>query len=129
MHYLKKLMKRFIMRADVTITPTQKVMDLMKSYNIPGHYEIIPTGIQLDKFKRENYDPKKVLELKASLSIKEDEFVYLFLGRISREKSIPVLLDAFAEVSNDLKAKFLIIGDGPAMAELKDRVKRLKNRR
>ncbi|PKK85541.1 MAG: glycosyltransferase family 4 protein, partial [Tenericutes bacterium HGW-Tenericutes-8] len=100
MHYLKKLMKRFILRADVTITPTQKVMDLMKSYNIPGHYEIIPTGIQLDKFKRENYDPNKVLELKASLGIKADEFVYLFLGRVSREKSIPVLLDAFAEIAS-----------------------------
>lgn len=126
MHYLKKLMKRFITRADVTITPTQKVMDLMKSYNIPGQYEIIPTGIQLDKFKRENYDENKVKALKASLGINPDEFVYLFLGRISREKSIPVLLDAFAEISNDVKAKFLIIGDGPAMSELKDKVKRLK---
>ncbi|MDY0210581.1 MAG: glycosyltransferase family 4 protein [Acholeplasma sp.] len=125
MHYLKKLMKRFIKRADVTITPTKKVMDLMRSYDIEGHYEIIPTGIQLDKFKRENYEPSKIEELKKSLGL-ENEFVYLFLGRISREKSIDVLLDAFAQVAHEQKSKFLIIGDGPAMSELKDKVKKLK---
>lgn len=126
MHYLKKLMKRFINRADVTITPTQKVKDLMISYGIEAEYEVIPTGIQLEKFKKENYDPLKVLELKESLGIGKDEFVYLFLGRISKEKSISVLLDAFSEVKADVKAKFLIIGDGPAMFELKERVKKLK---
>jgi 1,2-diacylglycerol 3-alpha-glucosyltransferase len=125
MHYLKKLMKRFIRRADVTITPTQKVLDLMKSYNIDGHYEIIPTGIQLDKFKRENYEESRILELKKSLGI-ENDFVYLFLGRISAEKSIDVLLDAYSQVAKEQKSKFLIIGDGPAMSQLKDKVKKLK---
>lgn len=125
MHYLKKLMKRFIRRSDVTITPTQKVMDLMKSYNIDGHYEIIPTGIQLDKFKRENYEESRILELKKSLGI-ENDFVYLFLGRISAEKSIDVLLDAYSQVAKEQKSKFLIIGDGPAMSQLKDKVKKLK---
>ena len=125
MHYLKKLMKRFILRADVTITPTQKVLDLMKSYDIHGHYEIIPTGIKLDKFVGENYTQEQVSTLKQSLGIQPDEFVYLFLGRVSKEKSIPVLINAFAEIHKDVKAKFLIIGDGPAMNELKDLVETL----
>ena len=87
---------------------------------------VVPTGIQLEKFKSTNHDKEKVLALKESLGIKKDEFVYFFLGRISKEKSIDVLLDAFAKIEKDVEAKFLIVGDGPAMSELKDRVKKLK---
>ena len=95
----------------------------MLSYNIPGNYKIVPTGINLEKFKSETYKEEDVLKLKESLGLK-DEFVCLFIGRVSSEKSIDVLLKGFRQINNE-NMKFLIVGDGPYMGELKDLVKKL----
>lgn len=119
---LIKLMRSFIKRADVTIVPSQKTKDLMLSYNIEGNYQIIPTGIELNKFYEKNYSQEQVTELKESLGLK-DEYVCLFVGRISEEKSINVLIKGFKE-SNHNNMKFLIVGDGPYMNALKALVKK-----
>jgi len=47
---------------------------------------------------------------------KHDELVVLFLGRVSEDKGIPLLLEAWANVTNDLpegtSARLLVAGDG-----------------
>ena len=121
---LKSLMRRYILRADVTITPSQKIKDLMLSYNIPGNYEIVPTGINLKKFRRSTYKEEEIKALKDSLGLKDDEFVCLFVGRISAEKSIEVLIDGFYHANNE-KMKFVIVGDGPHKSNLESMVKKL----
>lgn len=123
MAIVKKMLRRYVKSSQVTIVPSKKILDLMLSYNIPGNYKIVPTGINLEKFKSETYKEEDVLKLKESLGLK-DEFVCLFIGRVSSEKSIDVLLKGFRQINNE-NMKFLIVGDGPYMGELKDLVKKL----
>ncbi|MFA7376353.1 MAG: glycosyltransferase family 4 protein [Acholeplasmataceae bacterium] len=125
MHYLKKLMTRFIKRAEITIAPTQKVLDLMKSYKIEGDYHIVPTGINLSKFESDKYTKEQVDDLKASIGIPNDKFVCLFIGRMSAEKSIDVLLDGFSKINHE-NAVFLLVGDGPHRHTLEEKAKTLK---
>ncbi|MCK9166053.1 MAG: glycosyltransferase family 4 protein [Acholeplasmatales bacterium] len=120
---VKKLMNSFIRRAEVTITPSLKTKALMESYQLQGNYRIIPTGIDLENFYQSSYSKTEVANLKASLNLK-DEFVCLFVGRISEEKSIDVIVKGFKKVSH-LKMKLLIVGDGPYMSTLKALVKKL----
>lgn len=124
MKALKKLMARFILSSEVTLTPSEKIKDLMLSYNIDGNYKIVPSGIDLSKFKKSNYKEEDIKNLKISLGIKENEFVCLFIGRISNEKSIDVLIDGFAASKNE-NMKFLVVGDGPAMNKLESQIKKL----
>ena len=48
----------------------------------------------------------------------------IFLGRLSREKGLSILIDAAKVLNNSgLPLKFKIVGDGPLMKELEDKVK------
>ncbi|NMA04966.1 MAG: glycosyltransferase family 4 protein [Acholeplasmataceae bacterium] len=123
MWIVKKMLKRYVKSSQVSIVPSKKILDLMNKYNIEGNYKIVPTGIDLEKFKKETYKEKDILKLKESLGLK-DEFVCLFIGRVSSEKSIDVLLKGFKELNNE-NMKFLIVGDGPYMGELKNLIKKL----
>jgi glycosyltransferase involved in cell wall biosynthesis len=51
-----------------------------------------------------------------------DGFNYLYVGRISREKNLGLLLDTFAEVRKRMPdANLLIVGDGPLREKLESR--------
>lgn len=120
---VKRLMNSFLKRAEVVIVPSTKIEKLMLTYNNEANYKIIPTGLDLNKFYKNNYQEKELLELKKSLNIK-DEFICLYVGRISEEKSIDVLINGFKQANNS-NMKFLIVGDGPYLHELKSLVKKL----
>ncbi|MFA5720576.1 MAG: glycosyltransferase [Acholeplasmataceae bacterium] len=122
MKNLKKMLKRYVNTSEVTIVPSKKILDLMQSYDIEGNYKIVPTGISLKKFKRTTYQEEEILKLRSSLGI-ANEFVCLYVGRISGEKSIDVLVEGFSKTDNE-NMKFLIVGDGPYMENLKQLVKK-----
>ncbi len=122
---VKRLMNRFIRRAEVTIVPSKKIEDLMRSYQIKGNYQIVPTGIELTKFKKSTYTKKQITELKEKTGLKEHDYVCLFVGRISIEKDIEVLFDGF-KAANNPKLKMVVVGDGPHFKKLKDYVKKIK---
>lgn len=121
MRIVKAKMRRFISNSDVTIVPSKKIKDLMISYDIEGDYNIVPTGIDLSKFKNETYKEADVLKVKESLNLKPDEFICLYVGRISLEKDIDMLIDGFKMVNHD-KIKFVIVGGGPHLKTIKERV-------
>lgn len=120
---VKKVMKSHILNSDVTIVPTKKIKDLMLSYEIKSDYEVVPTGIILDSFKKETYKKEDIINLKNKFSLSEDDFICLFVGRISLEKDIDVLIDGFKEIQNE-KIKFVIVGGGPYLKDIKERVKK-----
>lgn len=123
MTYVKKLMRRFIDSSDITIVPSKKIKDLMLSYDIEKDYRIVPTGIDLSKFKKETHKEEDILRIYNSLNLKDDDFVCLYVGRISIEKDIDMLIDGFKDIKED-KIKFVIVGDGPHLKDLKEKVDR-----
>lgn len=106
--------KSFANSADEVIFPTIKVKKTFDKYGYNKPCNIIPTGIYLDKFMKINYKEEEIKRLKDSLEIKEDHFVCLFLGRLSREKSVDTLIEHFAKLAkNDPSLLLLIVGGGP----------------
>ena len=97
----------------------------MHSYQIEGDYQIVPTGIDLTKFQQKMYKKEDVNKLRNSLGIKDDEFVCLFVGRISIEKNIEVLLKGFKKLNCE-NTKLLIVGSGPHLKNLKELTKKLE---
>lgn len=115
---LKKLLNSYISKASYTIIPTMKTQEKLMSYNLPSNYQIIPTGIDVKSFNPNNIFLEKKLELSQKLNIKNDDFVFLYLGRISQEKSIDILVKSFNNLNN-IHAKLIIVGDGLSLANLK----------
>ena len=98
------------------IAPTemtrQMILDL---YKLPTPVTTLPTGVDLDPY--ETADPTW---LKSSLGIRPEQPVILSLGRLSKEKSPGMLLQAFRIIHQHMPtAAFVFAGDGPLREALK----------
>ena len=125
----RKLSRAFVRKADCVIAPSNKTASYLKNEcaikNKPIY--IVPTGIDVEPFKKENFTQEEKDALKESIGVSKDEKVILFLGRIADEKSIDVLIDQMPNVFEEYpKAKFVIVGYGPQEDQLKSQVKKLK---
>lgn len=108
------------------IVPTKKTYDLFKiKYGVERDINIIPTGIDTDKFNKNKYDKKEIIELKKELNINRDDFVLLLVSRISdKQKNIKFLLDSQKQINKKYKnIKILVVGDGPDLNTFKDKYK------
>ena len=105
------------------IVPSIKTQEALKKYGLNKDMHIIPTGLELEKFDPKNKNETLINEIKQQYGIK-DQFIITFLGRVAKEKSIEVLIDAMKEVvkEND-NVLCLIVGGGPQLEELKELVR------
>lgn len=102
------------------IVPTKKTYDLFKEkYKVKRDVHIIPSGIDVTRFYRENINKKELENLKKELNIKKDDFIILYVGRIAKEKNIEFLINNLNDISKKIpKTKMVIVGDGPDMNDL-----------
>ena len=126
--FARTFSRRFVRKADCVITPSNKTAKYLKYRchvkNKPIY--IIPTGIDIQPFKKSNFSEKERNALKESLGIKENEKVILFLGRVADEKSIDVIMDNIPSILEEYPdTKFLIVGDGPSKKSLEEQAKSL----
>lgn len=114
--------------ASELIVPTKKTYDLFKEkYQVDRNIHIIPTGIELERFYKENIDSDKVEKLRKKLKLKKNDFVGIFIGRLGQEKNVIFLLDVMKDlVSQYPSLKLLIVGDGPDYDEYKRIIKEYK---
>ena len=110
------------------IVPTKKTYDLFKEkYKVKRDVNIIPTGIDVSRFYKENIDEEKVNELRHDLKLSRYNINILYVGRIAKEKSIDFLINNFKDIVKKIpRAKLIIVGDGPDMKELIDLVDKNK---
>jgi glycosyltransferase involved in cell wall biosynthesis len=115
----------FIKTSDYATMPTEiAVRDLAPK---PGRIfkvkvEAMSNGIDLSRFK----PGKAPKEIYKKYSLSPDKPTVLYVGRVDREKSLDVLLSAFAETIKKVPdAQLVIVGDGKDMDHLKDLAKEL----
>lgn len=124
----RKFSRGFVRKAECVITPSNKTAKYLKyKCNVKNKpIYVIPTGIDIKPFKRENFTDEDRNNLKASLGINKNDKVILFLGRIAEEKSIDVVMDQMPNIFNEHpNYKFLIVGDGPSKKTLEEQAKKL----
>lgn len=131
----KKILEYFtVFYCDKTVSelivPTKKTYDLFKTkYGIDREINIIPTGIDTERFSKKNFDKKKVIDLRNKLGISKDDFVLLLVSRIAdAQKNIKFLIDAQKQLNKKYKnIKLLVVGDGPDLEYFKKMCKDNKN--
>ena len=109
------------------IVPTNKIKDLfVNKYKINKNIHVIPTGIDIKKFAPSKELRSKAQNIRKKYKIKITDFVIGSVGRIAIEKSFDKLINATAEMLKvNPNIKLMLVGDGPAIEELKKQVKEL----
>jgi 1,2-diacylglycerol 3-alpha-glucosyltransferase len=122
----KKVSKLYCRDCSAIIVPTTKVKDALEQYGLRRHIDVVPTGVNIEPFKRSNYKEELIKDEKKSFGIDETQPVVLFIGRIAKEKSIDVIINSMKELTRKIpNCKLLIVGDGPERENLEDLVKAL----
>lgn len=114
-HFGKKaaaIFTRWVARhTDCLIAPTGKVRMLLQNYQVERPVFVVPSGIDLDRFRSEP-DPLRTAVLKASLNIPQEHTVLVFVGRLAEEKNLSELLRFRANLGPG-GVTLLLVGDGP----------------
>ncbi len=116
--------KKLVKKSKILIAPsTATAAELEAAYpETKGKIRVVPTGIDIERFKP-NLDGRA---LRDDWGFDENHRVVLYLGRLSYEKRIDVLLDAFNQLrKKEPLARFVIGGTGPSSDELQEQAQRL----
>ena len=123
-HIISKEMARdfsgiYCNSATAVIAPTRKTEQLLKSYGVTKPISVIPTGINTSNFRKDNFSPEEILELRATLGLEADTPVIISIGRIAKEKSIDVVIAALPKLIEKLPdLKMVIVGEGNEIENL-----------
>ncbi len=106
---------------DAVVVPSTAMQQRLLAYGVTTPLHVLPTGIPLARFGRGN---GSAFRLEHGIPLGQP--VALFVGRVAHEKNIGFLLEAMQR-TRQLRpdALLLIAGEGPAMGDLKEQVRRL----
>lgn len=106
------------------IAPSEKTLEKLHEYGVKRPIYIIPTGLDMNRFKRENVSTDLMQEIRQKYNFKESDKIITYLGRIAEEKSIDIVVDAASHIQNE-NCKIMIVGGGPDLNSLKERARKL----
>jgi len=118
-----KLSKQLGDHSTAVIAPSKKTKDMLLRYGVKKDIFVVPTGVDLERFSSDSLDARKITEIRTEYGILPEECLFVFVGRIAKEKSIDLVIEGFSKVDfNKTKCQLMIVGDGPQLYELKQHV-------
>lgn len=110
----KVICNYFFTRARAIVAPSQDIASQIERLGFGTKTWVAPTGIETALFEGGN-----PLPVHRELGLQKDAALFIYVGRLAREKSIDFLLQAFAVVVRERpEARFAIVGGGPEQATL-----------
>ena len=97
-------------QADRVIVPSEKIRTVLSGYQICTPIELIPSGIELEKFTGPAAADRQ--RIRPQYGIPEDEFLLLPVGRLAQKKNLDEILHLLKKMP-DRTQRLMIVGDGP----------------
>ncbi len=114
----ERMRQRFVelgRRADLTVVSSPAHLEALRALGVP-HLHSLPLGVDLDVFRPEAANGSLVSTPLES----QVECQFVFVGRLDREKRVPMLLEAFRKArAMGAQCRLLIIGEGPLSPEVR----------
>lgn len=114
----------FISQCDLTICPTQTIVDILMA-QIGCRAEVISGGVNTKMFSpvpRSSFERAHILE---KYGIRQDLPVILHAGRLDIEKKSHLVLEAAAAAMREVEGQVVIIGDGTERNALEEQAHEL----
>jgi phosphatidylinositol alpha-mannosyltransferase len=100
--YTKVILRRIMQRLDARTVVSPAVLAYIGRY-FPGDYQIIPNGVDIEKFGAPNVRPIEKFD--------DGKFNILFVGRLEKRKGFRYLLRAFPMIKAQVPhARLLVVG-------------------
>lgn len=107
-------LRNFHNRTDATLVPTQELRDTLAQDGYQN-LQVVARGVDTTLF----HPNKRSTELRQQWGVADGELAVIYVGRISAEKNMPLVLRTFeAMLANNPKLKLVLVGDGPVRAEM-----------
>lgn len=104
---VEKISIFFYNQSSFILVPYHELEESMKKLGVKRKMYVAKLGVDIERFS-----PSKDKRMsKKKMGISSEEFVIGYVGRISQEKNLEVLKDAFDKLDYERK-KLLIVGDG-----------------
>ncbi|WP_297424956.1 glycosyltransferase family 4 protein [Clostridium sp.] len=119
-----KITKLILNSLNGVIAPTEKTRNALLNYGVSKPIYVVPTGIDLSRFKQKiSLDDKQ--KIMKELHINNDDRIIAYIGRIGEEKNISEILMLLPNIIKKIKnIKLLVVGGGPYLDNLKTLVKK-----
>ncbi|MGO1393579.1 glycosyltransferase [Agrococcus casei] len=101
---------RIFEKCDAVTTPTKRSADFLERHTGLSDVQAISCGLIASDY---------------TVSESRNDPSVVFVGRVTSEKQIDVLIEAFAQISEDLQARLTVIGGGDLIDELGQRTRDL----
>jgi 1,2-diacylglycerol 3-alpha-glucosyltransferase len=111
---VRQFIRHVFGRVDVVTAPTYELCDELRSYGLRNVIHL-PNGVDFKKF---TVGPKAGAAFRKSYGIGQRKMV-LYVGRISFEKRLDILLEAFRMIERRNRV-LVIVGSGPYLVKLKE---------
>ncbi|MCX5725969.1 MAG: glycosyltransferase family 4 protein [Candidatus Saganbacteria bacterium] len=119
---LSTYLRGFCNRCDTVIVPTAVVKETLLRDRITSRIEVLPTGVDMD-----TVDAFSGEGIRERFNIKKETALLLYVGRLSKEKNLYFLLDAFSIVLKYFpETKLMLVAKGPLEKSLRKYARNLK---
>jgi len=116
----------FCNRAAAVIAPSETTSDYLQKIGVTKPVYTIPTGLDFSPFSPGRFSQGELAKARSELGITSQDKVIAVVGRVAKEKSIDVLIDALPDLLKRVPAaKLLIVGDGPTRQDLQKQAQNL----
>ncbi|MGY4104886.1 glycosyltransferase family 4 protein [Ignavigranum ruoffiae] len=123
--HVRTISRMFCNDSDRLIAPSQLTADTLLSYGVTVPIHVVPTGVNIPKISKEEALENRKIQRQA-LGLAESDWVFLSLSRLSQEKQIDQVIQAFPKIQQQIPEAFLlIVGDGPARECLENQAQSL----
>lgn len=109
-------------RADLVTTPTQSAAAVLQRQRLYVPVRAISCGVDLHRFRPDLRVDRSALRRRYGLDT--DRTLYLYVGRVDRDKGLHVLLEALSVLDRD-DVQLGIVGRGSALGALRAQARRL----
>lgn len=131
----ERFSRAILARTDRVVVPTRKVADLLAGYDVDTPVHVVPTGIDVDTLRPAAGDAERTAQraaIRASLGVRDEELLLVYVGRLAREKELDRVMDLLAEFRQGQRGpagaplpRLLVVGDGPERDALVAHARRL----
>lgn len=113
--FMKTYMPRFCDQVNRVICPSKGIAEVLKNFGVKARMTIAPNGVDVARFLNPPNQPDPT-----RFGLPPGAVAVLYSGRLSPEKNLPVLLQAFLLAAKEVNnLHLLLIGAGPLEAKLR----------
>lgn len=109
---IKAASRKVCNSVQAVVAPSEKTRDALLDYGVLAPIYVIPSGLDLEKFTGVDENDERISEIRARVSEDPEDIILVFIGRLAKEKSLEMVIDAIAQNENR-HVRLAVVGAGP----------------